>query len=141
MLVMHADCDLLWDFKYRSSRTIEEPLNSGDRSLVPEVLLCDAYEESQIRQTISGSDIFRRIRQNQDERYQCLQKATVGSNSGVTVPELYLDFKKMYMEPTEALYSALGAGSVSRVGIIPPIYIHDLMHRLFGFLSRVGVPE
>jgi hypothetical protein len=30
---------------------------------------------------------------------------------------------------------------VQRVAIMPPIYMHDLMHRFYGFLSRVGLPD
>ncbi len=142
VIVMTADCDLDQDFNVRfSDGRLEEPLevfkrDYGDSALLPHLLLCDLYDESEIRSKIArGSEVWRRILQNQNERYHHL-------NGGVWwLPNLYLDFKKTLAIPTESTYLALGAAGTRRLAVVPPVYIHDLMHRFFGFLSRVGLPE
>src|SRR5713101_8242716 len=72
MVVMSPDCDLEQDFKVRfatpeareqyHSETVDETLPA----VIPQVLLCDLYEESQIKERMPGTDIWKRVRQNQD---------------------------------------------------------------------------
>ena len=52
----------------------------------------------------------------------------------------YLDFKKVTALPTNALYEGVLSGKTERVALIPEYYIHDLIHRFYGFLSRVALP-
>ena len=146
MIVLTADCDLLQDFKARfagdkpQDQCPPESFESHPASLL-DVLLCDVYEEAQIRGRIQGSDIWRRVKQNQDERYHCFASADVGDPTRRRLPDLYLDFKKALTLPTDSLYEGLRNKGVERVAVVPPIYLHDLMHRFYGFLSRVGVPD
>lgn len=140
MIVMNAECDLLWDAMARFQRT-EPPLPAGqeDRSLVPYLLACDLYREEQVRGQIGGSDIWRRVRQNQDERYHRLTAAEIGRPSVGQLPDLYMDFKKVRALPTANVYTAIVPGGIVRKAVVPPVYLHDLMHRFFGFLSRVAI--
>lgn len=146
MIVMTAVCDLEQDFKirfpdeasqsdYRSSN-----IHQNDPGLVPHVLLCEVFKEDEIRLQIKGSDIWKRVRQNQDERYHHLPSADVGNPTVRELPELYLDFKKNIALPTSSLYDGLQGGQVRRVAVVPPVFVHDLIHRCYGFLSRVGLP-
>ena len=146
VIVMTADCDLEQDFNTRFSS--ERPSESSDivrhdyrhPALLPHILLCDMYEEQDIRTRLPmGSEVWRRIRQNQNERYHHLHGVSQGGRE--IPPDLYLDFKKAFALPTESVYMAVQADAVARMGIMPPIYIHDLMHRFYGFLSRVGLPD
>jgi hypothetical protein len=57
------------------------------------------------------------------------------------MPELYIDFKRVFGVFTAELYDGITNGGVIRKAVVPSIYLHDLMHRFFGFLSRVGVPD
>ena len=57
------------------------------------------------------------------------------------LPDLFLDFKKALALPTALLYQVAQEGTVERVAIVPPIYLHDLIHRFYNFLSRVAVPD
>jgi hypothetical protein len=146
MVVMSPDCDLDHDFPVRfPDLQAQEQYQSvtEDESLpaiIPQVLLGDLYKEDEIRSRIQGADIWRRIKQNQDERYHCFESASIGNPSRGELPALYLDFKKSLSLPTPSLYDGLRVNGVQRIALIPPIYIHHLIHRFYGFLSRVGLP-
>lgn len=143
---MTADCDLEQDFYARFSdrrpATVSDVVRRdySDPPLVPYLLLCDMYEETEIRTRMPpGSAAWRRIGKNQDERYHHFEAAGYGGRR--SLPDLYLDFKKTFALPADNVYSGVDSGAVTRVAIVPPIYIHDLMHRFYGFLSRVGLPD
>lgn len=147
MVIMSPDCDLEQDFKVRfpnpqdqeqyQSVTVDESLPA----IIPQVLLCDLYEESEIRPRIPGSDVWKRVRQNQDERYHHFEAAPIGNPTQREFSALYLDFKKSLSLPTYSLYEGLRVKKVQRITLIPPVYIHQLLHRFYGFLSRVALPE
>lgn len=155
VIVMSPLCDLEWDYQARfgeatavavtdaSSEASEPPpVERVHPRLIPHVLLCEVYQETDIRDRPSlNANLWNRITQNQDERYHHLEPGPVGEPSVRDLPDLYLDFKKAFALPTEALYMGLDAGSARRVAVVPPVYIHDLMHRFYGFLSRVGIPD
>jgi len=140
MLVLHADCDLDQDYAQRNPGDGKPTVQADARKLIPEILLCDVFEAVEIRGRVAGSDIFKRVHQNQDERFHRFPAAEIG-NTGTSMPELFLDFKRTYMENTPSLYEGLMLGSIQKFAMIPPVYIHDLMHRFFGFHSRVGLPD
>ncbi len=54
------------------------------------------------------------------------------------LPELFLDFKKCIGIAPESLYESIAANHIARIARVPPVFIQDLTHRLYGFLSRVG---
>jgi hypothetical protein len=137
---MTSDCDLLQDFNARSNvDSGGVALSEGDRRLVPQVLICDVFECDEIRPQFDR-DLWRRIKQNQDERYHRFASAPIGGHS-LEMPELYIDFKRVFGVFTAELYDGITNGGVIRKAVVPSIYLHDLMHRFFGFLSRVGVPD
>lgn len=177
MIVMTAVCDLEWDYAIRFPKgtdsgeseaaiqsSASQSLEQEHPTLVPHVLLCEVYEEGTIRHRVPGTDVWKRISHNQDERYHQFHSAFIGeppvdvlpdqyldSKKNLALPteslyvdvlpDLYLDFKKTLALPTESLYMGLRIGGVRRVAVVPPIHIHDLMHRFYGFLSRVGLPD
>jgi hypothetical protein len=155
MIVMTAVCDLERDHEARFAEEASEDqgaaaavddaervVDESDPRIVPHVLLCEGYQRDQIRPRFTGmTHIWERIRQNQDERYHRFGQASIGHPSAAELPELFLDFKKTLSLPTQALYEGLDKGGVRRVAVVPPVYLHDLMHRFYGFLSRVGVPD
>lgn len=146
MVVMSPDCDLEQDFFVRfpdpHAQEQYQPVieDESPPAIIPHVLLGDLYEESEIKSRIPGSDVWRRIRQNQDERYHCLPAASIDNPLQSELPALYLDFKKSLSLPTRNLYDGLRVKKVQRIALIPPIYVHQLIHRFYGFLSRVGLP-
>lgn len=145
-VVLSPDCDLLWDFESRFE--LLDPDRDGDErafeqhpDAVAQVLLCDLFSHAQMRGRFKGKrELWRRVDQNQDERYHRLDAAPV-AESGLNLQRLYLDFKKVTSVPTAALYEGILLDDVKRIALIPDVWIHDLIHRFFGFLSRVAVPD
>jgi len=141
MIVMTAVCDLEQDFTVRfpEEQQLQDyqaiEINDDDPAILPHVLLCEAFSREHIRPRIRGSDLWKRIRQNQDERFHCLKA------SSEILPELYSDFKKSLAIPTSILYEGLRASKVERLGVVPSIYLHDLIQQFFSFMARVGLPE
>ncbi len=143
--VLNAACDLQWDYEARQK--LAETQGPGLRSaeaaasntLVPCVLLCDAYLRESIRPLVEGRDIWRRIDGNTDIRYHHFASAPVREGNE-TIDEVFVDFKKTFSVPTQLLYDAIGADGITRVGVVPPVYVHDIQ-RYFAFHSRVGLPD
>jgi hypothetical protein len=149
VVVMNSDCDLEWDFKARfpdqSSReqlsysgTLDPLTLSG---MLSYVFLVEMHKKEHMRPLVRGSDLWRRVEQNQDERYHRFNEALVGKPATDSLPDLYLDFKKSLALPIAGVYEGIRVGGVMRIALIPDKYIHDLIHRYYGFLSRVAVPE
>jgi hypothetical protein len=115
--------------------------NGGDPGLIPHVLVCKAYEEKDIRVQINGTMMWKRVQQNQDERYHHFMSAPIGEPPSGQLPDLYLDFKKTLGLPMQGLYGGIRDGQITRVAVVPAIHVHDLVHRFYGFQSRVGLPE
>jgi hypothetical protein len=151
VIVMTAVCDLDQDFKARfrepgGGQGLDAPLALDEEhpGLVANVLLCDVYQEESLRLrggTHIKTDIWRRIKQNQDERYHHFEPPSIEEPPQAELPDLYLDFKRTLAVPTQRLYDGLRAGGVKRMAVVPSVYVHDLVHRFYSFLSRVGVPD
>lgn len=150
LIVMSPDCDLLWDFQARfpdedSRRRLVSPeqlIIADSRAIISHVLLASAYREGEIRNRIPGSDVWKRILQNQDFRYHRLTASIEEEGQpGLVKEDLYVDFKQPISLPTESLYAGISTDGVKRLAVIPDVYIHDLIHRYYGYLSRVAVPE
>jgi hypothetical protein len=149
MVVMSPDCDLIWDFKVRflgedAPIALEpaEPDVEHQASGMPHVLACDAFLGEDIRHRVpEGSKGWSRVGKNQDERYHHLPSSPFADAEEIVLPDLFLDFKKSLAFPTSFLYEGLRTGDVRRTARVPPIYLHDLVHRFYGFLSRVAVPS
>ncbi len=133
VFVITSDCDLLKDW---SARRSDLP-NQAD--FVSGVLLCVAHtRDNLVTPTQFGQREWRRLDRNQDERFHCLPEASV-RDSGQPVPALYVDFKRTFMVRPDLIYQGFEAGDpILRIGCIGPVYLQDLIHRLFGFLSRVS---
>lgn len=134
VLVLNQDCDLEWDFKSRAE---------GSEGTLPNILLCEAVTAEELKRSPEpkGSDIWKRIRNNKDERYQFLR--SVGSNQDSTgrgIPELGIDFKSFFTLPTEEIYRQLGLNAKRRAFLVPP-YAQHLASRFFFYHSRVALPE
>lgn len=144
VVILTPDCDLLTDYSARTDPSPKDAAHQRQRQsrLLQHIQCCDVYEESAIRQARSlSSDLWRRVKRNQDERYHHIPAGEVAGEEGVQHPGFFLDFKRMFSIPTEFLYRSIEVGGVRRQGIIPSIWVHSLIHRYFAFHSRVGVPD
>ena len=133
-IIVSQDCDLEWDYKASQNEASED-------KLLQHVLFCDLFllEEIRIRSRLQ-SDLFKRVRKNQDERYHRFDKAPVGE-TGQDLPELCADFKATFSLPIEFVYSLTSSGQVTRKGFLPTPYLQDFIQRLYSFLGRVAIPE
>lgn len=150
MVAMSAACDLDWDFKARfAGGDIQEPNadpfeTETNPKVLPYLLLCEAVEESAIRAGLDAgtkAKALDRIKTIQDERYHYLPTAPVGEEGSGSLPDLYLDFKKVVAVPTGSLYEGIRRGNINRIGVLPVWHVHSLVQRFYAFLSRIGVPD
>lgn len=135
-IVLSQDCDLEQQF---------DQLNKGevDRLSLPNTLFCEAVELGKLRSALPpGSDIWKRVKQNKDERYQCLEQVAAEFDSrGDGVPELGIDFKRVFTVPTDELRERLRRGTVIRRASLLPIYARHFLGRFISYHSRVGLPQ
>lgn len=158
VVILTADCDLLQDFRVRDSPFTLHGSHDDNSASLPYVLGCDPYPLEHIRPRFTGlREIWRRIEQNQDERYHRLEASEVRqpdyweadipgwepnqTADKLVLPDFYIDFKKTLAFPTWALYEGIRRGMIGRVAVIPQTYVQDIMHRFYGYLSRVGLPD
>ena len=137
-------CDLLWDYEVRQNTPDEEKqLEDWERKyhrISPHVLVCEAYEESEIKGLHQlTARRLERIRKNQEERLHCLPVPS-SSNTGDSLPPLYLDFKKAFSLATQSVYDGMETNEIQRVAVLAGEHRYDLMHRFYSFLGRIGVP-
>ncbi len=137
VIVMTAECDLEWDYKRRCVSALDE----GHQKIVPYVLLCDVFSGQQIQHRFDGAALWTRVEKNLDERYHRLDEAPIGDPELGRLPELYLDFKKTFALPTLAMYAGFFVRGIRREAVVPTLYLQNLMHRFYSFLSRVGLPD
>lgn len=131
-VVLSQSCDLMQDFSARQ----------GGKPQLPDVLFCHVPTAEDLRSTCGGSDIWKRIRQNKDERYHFLEKVPSDCDkSGEGVPELGVDFKRYFTLPTEEVYRRLEAGPTRRRTVLCTPYLEHLSTRFAYFLSRVALPR
>jgi hypothetical protein len=130
---MTQACDLTQDF---------EPRQNGKPQL-PEVLFCQVPMAEELRKTPGlASDIWKRIRQNKDERYHFLEGVPLECDAcGEAIPELGIDFKRYFTLPTEEVYHQIRSGTIRRRCVLISPYLEHLSTRFAYFLSRVALPR
>ncbi len=131
-IVVSQDCDLKQDFEARQAAKPATLLN---------VLLCQVATAEELRAIASaGSDIWKRIRQNKDERFQFLQAVPASLDSdNKGLPDLGIDFRRYFSIPTDELYEQFSLGAKRRCRLISP-YKEHLMSRFAYFMLRVALP-
>lgn len=154
-LIVTQDCDLQWDHSARIQvpdeeveRLITEPaLTADDRRLLNKllrnILFLEAVDENVLRPRLPlGSDLWRRIKRNQDERYHFLRRVLPDEDSeSKGIPALVLDFKRYFTIPTEDAYRQVRSGNAkARSELVTP-YLEHLSARFGYYQSRVGLPQ
>lgn len=137
-LVVSQDCDLEQDFLARFSGGAGVP----PERLLPNVLLCVVVTVEELHaRTPKGSDIWKRVVGNKDERYHFLQKVDPSEDAlGEGLPAMGIDFKRCFTVPTDELYSQLGTDVKRRCRMVSP-YLEHFASRFAYFLSRVALPR
>lgn len=142
--VLTQDCDLDWDHALRAQAADI----AGQNKELPNILLCPAHtvEEIHDRPQVK-TDILRRIRQNQDERFHTLHEVPDRlDRDGIGVPELILDFKRYFTIPTAEMYARLGLDAdheeaARRRAFLKAPFRDEVARRASGFQSRIALPE
>lgn len=109
---------------------------------VPYIVLCDLVQtDAMLRRLDIDTGVLEKIQKSQVLRYHHLPAASYGPvQANNTLPELYIDFRKTFALPTEAVYKDIRKGNTSRVAVVPDVYMHDLVQRQHSYLGRVGLP-
>jgi hypothetical protein len=139
-VLVSQDCDLEQDARLRGAdRPSEEPANG----LLANVLLLVAEEFASCgKPTFPGSDVKRNAKQNKLERFHYLCAIPPGFDlRSEGVPDLILDFKRVFTYPTEHLLEAIRTGEVHRRACLTTPYAEHLGVRFGHFLQRVGLPR
>jgi len=133
-VVLSQECDLGWDYVERSK-------DGSETKNLNNVLLCSAHEERDIRDAKNlTSSIFKRVKQNKDERFQYLEECSPEIDRQETgVPPLVLDFKGYFTIPTEHLYEQVKQNA-RRCCLCTP-YAEHLSSRFAYFQSRLALPR
>lgn len=133
VVIASQDCDLLQDFN--------KTKDGGDSDL-NSILCYEARIASEIRTSVAGSDIWKRVIQNNDERYHALQAPPpVADAREEGLPDLVIDFKRFFSISSEDLRFQIGSGQAFRRSCLEPPYREHFQNRAAAYLQRVGVPE
>jgi len=132
-IVLTQDCDL----EQHVGR-----IKRGEEGNLPSVLFCEAVLASHLRETAGGKDIWKRVRQNKDERYHCLERVPAELDAtGAGINALGIDFKRYFTLPTdEVLERIRRAESRRRAYLAPPYSVH-LAARFYYYQMRVALPD
>lgn len=134
-IVLTQDCDLESDYGRDASRRHGVSL--------PSIILCEATPISALRGACPpGKDIWKRISQNKDERYHCLEMIPPDLDAaGQGVAPLGIDFKRYFTMPTAEVYRRIELGQAKRRARLITPYAEQLSCRCFHFQCRIALPE
>lgn len=140
-IIVSQGCDLESDYDR------EQQGNRPESRFLPNLLFCEVCEASALRQPGPeriASDLWKRIRNNKDERYQFLRTIDKEVDAlGNGLPELAIDFKKYFTIPTGEIYRLLSDKTnpiQKRCRLVTP-YAEHLSTRFFYFQMRIPLPE
>src|SRR5690606_7200704 len=130
------DCDLLRDFEAAQAGT-NRPLNG--------VLVFEANTVDITRSLLPGSDILRRIKSHNAERYHLIS-AVAPENDLLShgLPDLIIDFRRFYTMPAEEIYRQCASteeGAAKRRCRLDTPFREHLQSRAAFYLQRVALPD
>jgi len=138
VLVLSQDCDLEQDYKRRQAALL---------GTLPNILFCEVYRAEDLRARVQAQDQLgrqdwkRRIAQNQNDRFQYLQRVEANQDlRHLGLPALAIDFKIYFTVPSDELYFRLRHGILRRSRLNSP-YIEHLAYRFYKFQSRIALPR
>ncbi|NQE35189.1 hypothetical protein [Microcoleus asticus] len=137
-IVVTQDCDLDWDYKARAEKEQSKPdkfLNS--------VILCEISKAEEVRK--SGNNMNRKewelVSTQRHERFYFLEKIDVDYElQQQGLPELTVDFKRVFAIEAATLYYQLNNGMTLRRAILCSPYLEHFSRRYYSFHGRVALP-
>jgi hypothetical protein len=140
IVVLSQDCDLEQDDRARKAQDMEQ--GKREAALLRHILLVTASAAEKVRAGIGGKDIWKRVEQNKDERYQYLTGVPLEVDSaGLGIPDLILDFKRTLSCLTAELLAAVQRGETKRRARLKSPYAEHLAHRFGFFFQRIPLPR
>ena len=142
-IILTQDCDLDWDFKARAQG---EEGNRRQLKLAPNILLCELIAAETLRGQmkeagIGGSDLWKRITQNRDERYHWFPLVSPEADRAAEgLTDLVADFKRVFTVPTDELYARLQYGARRRSMLQSP-FLQHFSARFGYYCLRVALPD
>lgn len=140
-VLVTQDCDLDWDFK---ARIEADPIkkSKSQNKLLPNLLFCEVLPAEELRGNQAlASDIWKRVKQNQDERYHYLFDVRPELEAlGQGFPPLAIDFKRLFTIPTEEMYKRVSFETRRRTILQGP-FMQDLSNRFAYYHLRVALPS
>jgi hypothetical protein len=133
-VALSQGCDLDQDYRAR-----QDEVNQDKR--IPAVLFCEAIDAESLRARCNAG-IWKRIRDNNDERYHFLQAVAMEFDAdGRGLPEIGIDFKRYFTIPTDEVYYRIRCGEAKRRCYLNSPYLEHFCRRFANYLSRVALPE
>jgi hypothetical protein len=156
LIVMTQDCELAQDDDARQVQAralqdqtlLDDPefkkrFGNAPKLTLENILFCEAMSTSDMKNSLPpGKDIWKRIIQNKDERYQCLESVPSTQDlAGDGVPSLGCDFKRFVTIPIAEVYRRIELNpTLRRARLLTPFAEH-LLHRFCNFQCRIPLPE
>lgn len=130
-ITLNQDCDLLQDYNDRKN---------GGRGVLAHILLAEAQLGASVKAR-TDNDLWRRISQNQDVRYQTFSAVSEADDlSGVGLDCLVVDFRSIFSVPSDEVYRQLVQPGHRRCSLAD-LYRENFQSRVASYLSRVMLPE
>ncbi len=140
-LIVTQDCDLYWDWKLRQSPKEVKKDIKDERKQLPHIHFCEMFMKEEIRWSRGfNRPLWERVISNQDERYHLFHQSKI-ADTDEQLPDLYVDFKRVFTLPTEYVYWLISSAYSTRKAIMTEPYLRDVIQRVFSYLSRVALPE
>lgn len=141
-IILSQDCDLDWDYDARNN---SQENKSKSHKLLNSILLCEVDTAHSIRHDTGrqiNSSEWNYIKTNRHERYHFFQAVTpeLDLEEG-GLPELTLDFKRVFGIEAENLYYQVKNGIAKRRSILVSPYLEHFSSRYHFFHQRVALPS
>jgi hypothetical protein len=141
-IIITQDCDLDWDYKARQNENSQGGSSLSNKFL-NSILLCQLYTAQDIRsdKSIMTSAMWNSVRTNRHEQYYFFQQVTPECELRQEgLPELTVDFKKVFAIEAGFLYYQVNVGNAQRRAILASPYLEHFSHHYYSFHSRVALP-
>jgi len=134
VVLISQDCDLEQDHYARAR---------GSDAGLRDLLFLAAVPLDEFRGLLpAGGDIWKRVKQNKDERYQVLER--VPANSDILsegLPALGLDFKRHFTMLTPEVLFRIREGTARRRARLATPWAEHLLSRFAYYQGRVALPQ
>jgi len=141
-IIVSQDCDLDWDYDARNNPQKDK---NKSHKLLNSILLCEVDTARSIKTDESrkiNREEWNYIKTNRHERYHFFQAVTLELDlERGGLPELTLDFKRVFGIDAENLYYQVKNGIAKRRSILASPYLEHFSIRYHFFHQRVALPS